>query len=346
MTSLLLPRDPITDLPILILMVHARCDCRCVMCDIWKTPAPRELTPADVERLAAELGALGVRHVCLTGGEPLLHPRLWPLCEPLVAAGVRLTLLTTGLELEAQAAAVARACDEVIVSLDGPPATHNGVRRVKGAFARLAAGVAALRRAGRQVRVAARCTVQRANFRELRATVRAAADLGLDGISFLAVDAAGGDAFGRAPGWTAPAGGGLVPDDLPALRDELRALQRECAAEFESGFIVERPAKLRRRILRHFAAVHGLVRPAAPLCNAPWVSSVVGPDGSVRPCFFHPPIGNLRDGGLAAAVNSPAAIAFRQSLDVRTNPVCRRCVCSLALRHGDRDARAWTGGAA
>ena len=31
-------------------------------------------------------------------------------------------------------------------------------------------------------------------------------------------------------------------------------------------------------------------------------------------------------------LNSPAAVAFRESLDVATNPVCQKCVCSLNWR--------------
>ena len=54
-------------------------------------------------------------------------------------------------------------------------------------------------------------------------------------------------------------------------------------------------------------------------CNAPWVSAVLEPDGNLRPCFFHPAYGSAA-GGLEDALNSPQAIAFRQSLDVERNP--------------------------
>jgi radical SAM protein with 4Fe4S-binding SPASM domain len=58
------------------------------------------------------------------------------------------------------------------------------------------------------------------------------------------------------------------------------------------------------------------------------VSAVVDANGDVRPCFFHAPVGNLAK-GLAATVNGPAAVAFREALDVATNATCRQCVCSL-----------------
>ena len=54
---------------------------------------------------------------------------------------------------------------------------------------------------------------------------------------------------------------------------------------------------------------------------------MVEADGAVRPCFFHEPIGNIREQPLAAIVASELR-RFRQTLDVETNPICGRCVCS------------------
>ena len=56
-------------------------------------------------------------------------------------------------------------------------------------------------------------------------------------------------------------------------------------------------------------------------------------DGTVLPCFFQPALGNVYEtGSLAAIINSPAAIAWRNGLDVRRNAICQRCVCTLSLR--------------
>jgi radical SAM protein with 4Fe4S-binding SPASM domain len=70
---------------------------------------------------------------------------------------------------------------------------------------------------------------------------------------------------------------------------------------------------------------------SAPRCNAPWVSAVVEADGTVRPCFFHAALGNIHERAFGAILNAPESIAFRQELDVTTNPICRKCVCTLNL---------------
>jgi radical SAM protein with 4Fe4S-binding SPASM domain len=332
-----LPRiDPVARLPILILYPHSRCNCRCLMCDIWRDRGREEISAADVSGWLAEWRALGVQRVVLSGGEALLHSHLWDLCALLRDARIGITVLTTGLLLARDAAKLACLCDDVVVSLDGPRDVHDRIRNVPRAFDRLAEGIAAVRAAGPGVTVSGRCTVQRANFRELRATVAAARELGLDRLSFLAADVTS-DAFNRPGGWDGERAAevALRSEDLPLLAAELDALALDCADGFIAGFLAESPEKLRRRLLQHFAALLGEDDFAPVDCNAPWVSAVVEADGTVRPCFFQPPLGNLRrEGSLSSILNSPRAIAWRQGLDTRSDPVCRRCVCSLALREG------------
>jgi len=313
-------------LPILVLYPHSRCNCRCLMCDIWKTDTTRELTAADLDRHAADIEKLGVEWVVLSGGEPLMHSDLTGLCRFFRERRIRITVLSTGLLLERYAEKLVAAVDDIIVSLDGPPDVHDRIRRVPGAFARLAAGVRAIHRARPEFPIAARCTVQRSNCRHLRETTCAAQSLGLSSISFLAADTTS-TAFNHPDGWTEPEQNAvrLSRDDLAALGDEMEALISEWDG---TGFVLESPAKL-RQIVHRLSVPLGLAEPAAPSCNAPWVSAVVETDGTVRPCFFHPPIGKVGAQSLLEVLNGPHAVAFRENLDVATNPVCRQCVCSL-----------------
>ena len=343
-----LPRsESIDELPIVILFPHSRCNCRCLMCDIWRDTARREIAAAEVASWTAEWRRLGVRQVVLSGGEALLHSDLWPLCERLREAGIAITLLSTGLLLRRDATRVARHCAEVIVSLDGPPAVHDRIRNLPRAYEKLAAGVAALRQAAPALPIGGRCTVQRLNFRHLRATVATARDLGLDWLSFLAADVST-DAFNRPQPWEPGrvAEVALGDGELPELAAELAALASERAGDFASGFLVEGPDKLRRRLYDYYAALRGRGDFPANRCNAPWVSTVIEADGTVRPCFFQPPLGNLRrQGSLDAVLNSPAALAFRRGLDVASDPICRKCVCTLE-RRGARPAAAAHGSVA
>ena len=91
--------------------------------------------------------------------------------------GIRITILSTGLLLERHAAQIVEFTDEVIVSLDGPREVHDAIRRVPGAFDRMAAGIQVLRGMAPAYPVAARCTVQAANAGRLCDTVAAAREL-------------------------------------------------------------------------------------------------------------------------------------------------------------------------
>lgn len=330
-----LPRaDPIMSLPILILFPHSRCNCRCLMCDIWRSTTRDELSAALIAQHVAEWQELGVRRVVLSGGEALLHSHLWELCDVLRGAGIGITILSTGLLLRKHAVALVQRCDDVVVSIDGPQAIHDRIRNIPRAYELLADGVAAVKAADARVSVTGRCTVQRSNFRQLRETVASAHAIGLDRISFLAADVST-EAFNRPDGWDA----GRVMEvaleraDLPLLAAELDALEIENASDFASGFIAEPAIKLRRRLYQYYAALLGEADFFANSCNAPWVSSVIESDGTVRPCFFQPALGNINEAGsLAAILNSSAAIAWRQGLDTERDAICRKCVCTLSLR--------------
>ena len=318
----------ITTMPVVVISLHEACDCRCVMCDIWKIREPQVIP---IERLRSQLqsfDSLGVRWAVFTGGEPQRHPHFADFASALKSRGIRVTLLTAGLELQAHADEVASAVDDLIISLDGPPDVHNRIRRVVQAFERMAEGLSAVRKIRPEIAIRARCTVQAANHRSLCATVECAAQNRLASISFLAADLTS-VAFNRPAGWTASqqSSVALAPNELCALADEIESL----IAHYECGeFVAETPEKLRRIVL-HFRAHLGQVPAVAPRCNAPWISSVIEAGGQVRPCFFHAPIGNIYQQTVAEAVNSNEARQFRANLDIATNPTCRRCVCSLYL---------------
>jgi MoaA/NifB/PqqE/SkfB family radical SAM enzyme len=324
----------IHSLPQLVLMPHSSCNCRCVMCDIWKANAmKRELSREDIEHQMPSLRNLHVQRVVLSGGEALMHSNLWLLCELLreLNDDLQITLLSTGLLLRRFAADVVKWCDEVIVSVDGSRDVHDAIRRIPKAFDRLADGIVALREQRPGYPVSARCVLQRSNFRDLPNIVTAAHEIGLNRISFMAVDVSS-TAFNRPEPWLEPRVAEVALDRAEA--EEFAALVEDTiqrfATDFDSRFISENPQKL-RRLPRYYAALNGMGDLPETVCNAPWVSSVVEADGTVRPCFFHRSLGNVHDNTLEEVLNSPEAVAFRRELDVTTNPICKVCVCTLSL---------------
>jgi MoaA/NifB/PqqE/SkfB family radical SAM enzyme len=318
--------------PVVALMPHSRCNCRCIMCDIWKANRTgKSLSPETLARLEGDFRALKVEEVLLSGGEALMHPNLWALCAVLKGLPAKVTLLSTGLLLARHAAAVTQWCDEVIVSLDGPPEIHDTIRGIAGAFAGLAQGVAALRNSRDRFPVSARCVVQRLNFRHLSGIVAAAHEMGLDRISFLAADVST-TAFNRPDAWPQDRATEICLSDAESADfcAELETFIARHRADLESGFVAESPDKL-RRLGQYYRALNGRGDFPPIRCSAPWVSTVIESDGTVRACFFHQALGNIHDDTLSTILNSPEAVAFRENLDVASDPVCSRCVCTFNL---------------
>jgi MoaA/NifB/PqqE/SkfB family radical SAM enzyme len=322
----------IETLPILALSVHTACNCRCVMCDIWKANAEkREITREDLDRHLKAIRRLRVRRVMLTGGEPLLHRNLWALCERLQQENIAITLVTTGVLLSSHVADIAAYVDELVVSIDGAPDVHDAIRRVAGGFERIARGLNLLANYSSRPRMTARSVVQRMNCGRIVQTIEAIHGTGVDHLSFLAADVSSA-AFNRPQPWSVQrkAEVAVCGADAPMLAMAIREADERCQQQFDSGFIVGGVESL-WRIHAYYMALAGQGPFPPTKCNAPWVSAVLEPGGTVRPCFFHPAYASAAGGELDEAINTPEAVAFRRSLDVSTHPTCARCVCTLSL---------------
>lgn len=321
-------------LPIVILMPHSRCNCRCIMCDIWKDNSnARSLSDRRIEWLLDGLQRLRTTWVVLSGGEALLYPPLFELCRRLKERGIKTTLLSTGLLLNRHSSKIVDTIDEVIVSLDGPEPVHEAIRRVPGAFRRMAEGIESMHKLRADYPVYGRCVIQKGNFRHLPAIVDAARTIGLRSISFLPADVSS-DAFNHKEPLSEESRTDIVPapEETVALRRIVEDLVDTHRGDFATGFIVESPDKL-RRIVTYYGALNGLNDFPPVRCNAPWVSAVIEADGNVRPCFFHPVYASMDEhSDLSSLLNDPRSSRFRQQLVVKSDPICQRCVCFLNYR--------------
>ena len=322
----------INSLPMIVLILHSGCNCKCVMCDIWKANSDRrELSEQDIAKHLDEFKELGIRMVTLSGGEAMMNANIWTLCKLLRELDIYISLMSTGLMLKSNAENVVKWCDAITISLDGSRSVHDAIRGVPRAFDRLAEGIASVKALQRNFLVVGRCVLQRSNFRDLSNIIHTAKSIGVDVISFLPADVTS-EAFNRPKPWDREriSGVSLNREETSEFAEIVEDVIYRYGPEFQSGFIHESPDFL-RRLPRYYAALNGDGAFPEVICNAPWISAVVETDQTVRPCYFHPPIGNLKDGSLSSVLNSDEAIAFRSNLNVKNNPVCQKCVCSLYI---------------
>jgi Fe-coproporphyrin III synthase len=325
----------ISALPIVILMPHSACNCRCVMCDIWKDNKNlKQLGYEDIRGLLGTFKKFGTRQVVMSGGEALLNPNFFRFCDLLKPHGIKVTLLSTGLLLKKYASSLAGSVGDIIVSLDGDEAVHDRIRNIPGAFQKLREGIQSLRSLRPDFPITGRTVIQQLNFRHWGAIVDSARMLGLDQISFLPADVSS-QAFNREQVWDQPRQQEILVSEkeLAEMRQVLNELFIRHKEQFDTRFIAESRDKI-QKIYDYYAAFYGLNPFPYKKCNAPWVSTVVEADGTVRPCFFHSPLGNIHEQSLDLILNSEKAIGFRKSLDIDSDPTCLKCVCYLHLSPG------------
>jgi len=117
-----------------------RCCLRCVMCDIPKSPSRKEdeLSTDAVKKIILQIKELGVRHLILSGGEPLLREDLTELIRFSRESGIPwVDIITNGTLCDDEAAQslIASGLNHVTISLDGVYGVNDAIRG-EGSFAK------------------------------------------------------------------------------------------------------------------------------------------------------------------------------------------------------------------
>jgi Fe-coproporphyrin III synthase len=319
-------------LSVIVLMPHSRCNCRCVMCDIWKANTTRrEISAEELSKHVGVFRSLGVKEVVLSGGEPLMHSNLWKLCKMLRDSKIKVTLLSTGLLIENNAAEILSLVDQVIISIDGTAVVHNAIRNIPDGFGKIERGIRALKKGLPSYPITGRCVIQRRNYSDFIPLVKSAREIWLDQISFLAADVST-QAFNHEGVLEGERVNDIALNKKQTL--EFEQIVKESFStlrnEYQNRFIAESPTKI-LRIVQYYKALNREGAFPKMRCNAPWVSAVIESNGDVMPCFFHQPYGNIYEASLMEILNSGKSIDFRRQLNVRENETCKKCVCSINI---------------
>jgi MoaA/NifB/PqqE/SkfB family radical SAM enzyme len=135
-----------------VVQIHPtlRCNLRCQHC--YSTSGPELTGGLAAETLEALLPAIageGFNAVSVSGGEPLMYEPLPRLLQSASALGLVTSVTTNGLLLTARRlAALAPHLGLLAISVDGEPDSHNRLRALPTAFAKMAAKLDIVRKAG------------------------------------------------------------------------------------------------------------------------------------------------------------------------------------------------------
>ncbi len=280
------------------------------------------LPVATFETAIREARPLGLSGVKLTGGEPLLHPRIVELLQIVQREKLSLTIETNGLLCTPEIAAeIARSPVRFVsVSIDGADAeTHEWMRGVPGSFEAACRAVRHLVAAG--IRPQVIFSVVRKNAGQLDAMVRMVEELGASSLKFNVVQpTARGEQLHEA-------GENLTVGELIALG---RHVEQELAGQTRLSLVFHYP--LAFRSLRRVASGEG--------CSTCGIFGILGviARGHYALCGIGEQVPDLVFGevgkdSLEKVWNENAVLnALREGLPDRLEGICGRCLLKHRCR--------------
>jgi sulfatase maturation enzyme AslB (radical SAM superfamily) len=315
------------------------CNLRCKMChfahnanESYRLNRNGRMEPGLFYKLIDETP--GTPLVSLTGGEPLLHPKLPDLIAYAKNKGRIVSLTTNGWHLASRAEEICAAgLDILAVSVDGPPTVHDHIRG-RGSFQRLEKGLEAILRISPRPAVFTTLAISDLNFTHLVPAYHQSLQWGIDGTNFnhLWILSAEMEARFQAQEpsfqvdqvrWTIDPG--RVDGEI--LADQLKTIQRmNWGRKFS---VAETPFLNRQQIIDWYQKPEQFVKWTTTRCA--WIRMKVWPDGSFKPCRGWI-AGNIAQGHAMQLWNAQPMRDFRSQLAAHgTFPICARC-CYLAHR--------------
>ena len=164
------------------LKLTERCNCRCLMCDIWKKnrDARGELSTEEWKKVLLGLRQwLGKRHIWFTGGEPFLRKDCIELIQYGSSLGLSIGVITNGILLkpEQMSRLIDSGLKEYHVSIDSmTPEIHDHLRGIQGAYKLAVRNVLALKKAlvdsGKSMKIVIKTIILRQNLNEILPIVK------------------------------------------------------------------------------------------------------------------------------------------------------------------------------
>jgi len=177
-------------------LLTKRCNLKCKMCDIRKSPTSEieELSFEEIKKIIDDIDSWGVETLTLTGGEPLLRKDFFKIADYAMNK-VKHTAINTNLTLINREIAE-EICDlpyhkfHLEISLDGATSeTHDSIRGVSGTFDRIIKGIKLIREISKQsntdVKIGVTFVLMEENIKEVMDLVKLADDLNFNNVSIM-----------------------------------------------------------------------------------------------------------------------------------------------------------------
>jgi len=308
--------------------VTYRCNARCVMCNIWQGSHTGELATEEWDKVLADPFFRSVQSVSLTGGEPTLRedlPQLARLLTQRLPALKRVTLTTNALStprVVSHCEQIAGLCRSrgiglfVGISVDGIGPVHDEMRGIPGAFNRVRATIAELRKLdAHRLRLGINCTLTRRNLQDAENVRRWCHDQGLPADFIVASFAE--RYYGNVQSESDLS---FTNEQCPQLATFLNRLSAHRSFGNPAAYFY---ADAARMLLRGSART-------TP-CVFQKDGFILDARGDMQYCMFSHVLGNVREQPAGAIYFAPQSLAHRREVIAHA---CRNCTITCFLELG------------
>jgi Fe-coproporphyrin III synthase len=328
---------------IVYFVVNSTCNMRCLMCDVgqqqkksqfYKNLSPRA-SEMDIEafRKAIEDMRSWRPDIVFSSTEPLLYKKIIEAIQIVKHNGMRCRLATNGYLLKQHAKELAASgLDELIVSVDGPAETHNRIRGIPDAYARLHEGLLSLARLrkGNTPRIRINITITELNYDRIADTIESLKEIpvyqfSVNHLNFVTPSMArrhnkAYPLYKATPSCISSTN--LESIDASRLHAELQNVRRRYA----NDLVTILPDMTLEQIKDYYGSARAL--PGLSTCTVPWRVSQVCVNGDVIPLTrcMNAVMGNAYKQGIRKVWNGTRYRMFRKLLqDRKSFPACSRC---------------------
>ncbi len=154
---------------VLFIRATEACNANCFMCNFAKKNAPYFLTENMANLLSERLQESSIKHIRITGGEPLLSNNIANVVSIFKSKGLVVSIITNGMLLKRSSKGLmASGIDQIIISLDSShKEVHDKLRNTKGLFKLIVAGITELKKLKPLIQLRINTVVSKYNIEEL-----------------------------------------------------------------------------------------------------------------------------------------------------------------------------------
>jgi len=282
-------QESIKEIDRLFLIVTSFCSSKCLLCSYWKNKEPKFISLNFIKRKIIPLiRKYNIKFVCITGGEPTLHPRLHEIIKLIKKEGPYITLITNCTNLGNHFDKIKKYIDGYMISLDADTPTLFYKIRGNKNFKEVISWPRKIKKSSPSAEVVFSCLIQKRNFNRLKNIYLLASKIDINGIFF------------RVPELKEFSFGGININkrDKKKIR-EARLNEKEIkklAGIFVDIRKLDSPKKLLlqkpttfKNYIKYFKKLNGdKILFKDRICDVPFNSLVIDELERVRPCFYLP----------------------------------------------------------